>query len=126
MVDSTLLIGANSQGLDTQIKGDNFTKFGLLLLAMVAKGSVVGASCISGDCYLTKFSRWFLGEHSLNVRIGLVLPSSSSWQDQHSILNREIASWIAESEEAMSWSHSGEPWLLSSLEPSEKSIHGSS
>src|SRR5580765_6020292 len=126
MIEPTLLIGANSERLYPQIKGDKVSRLLHFFLPLVAKGCVVVASLISGDPDLAKFGRRFLGEFGSHIWVCLVLASATSGQDESLIFNLEIGSWIAQRKKTMSWSHSGKPWLFSILATFEEGIHGSS
>ncbi len=123
MVEPALLVGADCELLDPQIKGDDLSRLVLFFLPLVAKGCVVVASPISGDRYLTKFLWCWLSEFGLDIWVFLVLAASSSWQDQHTMFDLEIGSWIAQSEEAVSWPDSGKTRLLCILAPLEEGIH---
>src|SRR5690349_18626820 len=90
----------------------------------MAKRSVVVASRISGDGYLAKGVRWFLSEFSSHIWVDFVFAFPSSRQNQCVVFDCEVASWIAQGEEAMPWSHARKTWFLSVFESSEESIHG--
>src|ERR1051326_5248678 len=124
VVEATLPVVADSQGLEAQIEGHHTTGLFLPFWRLIDKGGVIVAARISGNCHLAKATRRHFGKVGNDSGKAFVLPLAASGQHQLLAVKAHIHGWITEGEELMARAHARKAGLLASRYPPEEGLHG--